>query len=744
MSDVAAAKDAARLTEFARAFKAAARSVVLYPESHPAIAVTLGRLAQLTSPPHLTAPLRISVTADSLLLGGAAVARPDAAIGELAELLHAHLVGELTVLPGGDQSAWRQFLLLIGRAPEAIREEGGIARLWATLAGRHVEVREIDYAEVLRERGPGAAATWKDVVASCLAGNNIEIPEDLLLALLDGSTTSAVLADVLAEFDHASADGPSLQTRAAALVRLLGGLVRAVRTRAPERVDAVMRELADAMGHLTPDMLATLSAPRAGDPEADADAPALQAVLGRMSDGAISHFVASHASGFGASIDRVVQAFQSLVVDEDRRERLVSMAHDSAAQDAAGDAGFEQRWQGVAQKLLTQYSDESYVSDTYARELGTARAHAVQIEQLNEDPPERIAAWLGTVSTTELRRLDLTLMLDLLQLEREPSRRAALATPLLMLLEDLFLVGDVEAAHSLLAAVHEQDAGRSTGEQQQALASIVTARLVTPATMRHLVGHLGTMEPQQFERTRQICLLLGETLVTPLAEALAAEERTRTRERLTELLIAFGRIGRQHVEQLKLSANPAVRRTAIYLLREFGGSDALPELAELLDDAEPGVQRDAVRAILNIGTDNGYRVLEQALEGGTPRSREAIMHALGSRDERATPLLVYIVEHVDHRGDLQWVYIRALELLGQSRDPESVPALTAALHRGEWWAPRRTHALRSVAAAALARVGTATAVDALEDAAAHGSRGVRRAAGPHLDAVRQRTRGGQR
>ena len=737
MSDVAAALDAARLTAFARAFKAAARSVVLYPESHPAIAVTLERLTQLTSPPLLTAPFRVSVTTDSLLLGGAAVARPDAAIGELAKLLHAHLIGEFTVLPGGDQSAWRQFLLLIGRAPEAVREEGGIARLWATRAGRHVEVREIDYAELLRERGLGAAATWKDVVANCLAGNNIEIPEELLHALLDGSTTSDVLAGILAEFDHVSAEGPSLQTRAAALIRLLGGLVRAVTTRAPERADAVMRELADAMGSLTPDMLATLT-------QARGDEPTLQAVLGQMSDGTISQFVATHAPGFGASIDRVVQAFQSLVVDGDRRERLVSKARESAAQDAAGDAGFDQRWQEVAQTLLTHYSDESYVSDTYARELGMARGQAIQIEQLNEDPPERVAAWLGTVSTTELRRLDLTLMLDLLRLEREPARRTGLATPLLMLLEDLFLVGDFEAAQSLLAAVHEEDADPSTEPARRTLASAVTTRLVTPATMRHLVGHLGTIEPPQFERARQIGLLLGEQLVTPLAEALAVEERTRTRERLTELLIGFGRIGRQHVEQLKLSANPAVRRTAIYLLREFGGSDALPELAELLDDAEPGVQRDAVRAILNIGTDDGYRALEQALAGGTARSRDAIMHALGTRDERATPLLVYIVEHVDHRGELQWVYVRALELLGQSRDPESVPALTAALHRGEWWAPRRTHSLRSAAAAALTRVGTATAVDALEDAVAHGSRGVRRAARPHLDAVRHRARGGHR
>jgi HEAT repeat protein len=56
------------------------------------------------------------------------------------------------------------------------------------------------------------------------------------------------------------------------------------------------------------------------------------------------------------------------------------------------------------------------------------------------------------------------------------------------------------------------------------------------------------------------------------------------------------------------------------------------------------------------------------------------MHALGSpRDERAAPLLVYILEHVDHTGALGWVYARALELLGQLRDPQSIDALRTAL-----------------------------------------------------------------
>src|SRR5439155_26166602 len=88
------AADTARLMEFARACKAAARAVLLYPGGHPAIAATLGRIVQVTSLPQLAAPLRLTVLPDALLLDGRAAARPDAAIGELAVLLHGHLVGE--------------------------------------------------------------------------------------------------------------------------------------------------------------------------------------------------------------------------------------------------------------------------------------------------------------------------------------------------------------------------------------------------------------------------------------------------------------------------------------------------------------------------------------------------------------------------------------------------------------------------------------------------------------------------
>ena len=81
------------------------------------------------------------------------------------------------------------------------------------------------------------------------------------------------------------------------------------------------------------------------------------------------------------------------------------------------------------------------------------------------------------------------------------------------------------------------------------------------------------------------------------------------------------------------------------------------------------IQREAVRAILNIGTERAYRVLEEALATGTERSRDAIMLAISmQRDERATPLFAYILRHIDHRT-LTSIYLQRHRIAGGAARP---------------------------------------------------------------------------
>jgi len=721
-------EDTARLVEFARACKAAARAVALYPSGHPSIGATLGRIVQLNSPIRQSAPMHIKVLTDNLTLDGHVVVRPDAAIAELATLLHQHLVGELIVHAGGDLEGWRNFVQLIGRAPDDVRADGGIARLWTTTAGRHIEVREIDYAEVLRERSGGDRATWDRVIANCLSGDAQPIEEEDLAKLLEIVGDADRISDFVAALEaRGTAGGQTLERKTAALVRLIQGVIETVNKQRPEAIEPVLGNLATAVGQLSPEMMVTLLAQGAGgDATTSGAAEAVGAVVNRITDSTIASFVARNAIAEGTAMDRLAQAFHTLVRDDERRERVLALARESG--QGVGTAGFEEVWSNVAQRLLRTYSDEAYVSTAYARQLSGARADAISVEQTTDDPPERVAAWMATVATGELRQLDMALLLDLLRLEEDNERWADLTTPVVAVIEDLFLVGDFEGADTLLNVIRGQAAPDASKERRQA-ALVGFDLLASGPMLRHIIGHLASVDEAQLERVKAMCVSFGDVLVRPLAEALSAEQRGRTRERLTAILIGFGAAGRRQVERLKSSANPAVRRTAIYLLREFGGTEALPDLTELLNDSEPQVQREAVRAIMNIGDDRAFRVLEQALITGSATSREAIMRSLGAvRDAAAAPLFAYIVSHVDHRGPLASIYLRAIEALGTLKDPEGVAALETALYRGEWWAPRRSAALRRAAATALARIGTSAALTILETAARRGSRGVRSAA----------------
>lgn len=723
------AADTARLVDFARACKAAARAVMLYPAGHPAIAATLGRIVQITSPSVQTAPLRLTVLPDAILLNGCAPVRPDAAVGELATLLHSHLIGEMTVQAGGDTEGWRAFLLLLGREPGAIRVDGGIARVWTTMAGRHVELREIDYSEVLRERAGGESAVWDRVIANCLQGSAFDLDESAIHELLgiagDGDRLSSLMSALEKSADATGGGGIGAKT--AAVLRMLRSIVEVVSKHQPERLEPVLGNMASAVGQLSPDMLLGLLGQRA-----DEEGPRLmQSVVSRMSDGTIARFVARNviAESTPNATDRLAQAFQTLVQGSDQQQRLLALARDDVAASPLGNTeGFESVWNHVAEKLLTSYEDKPFVSEEYGRELSMARTKAVEVDQVNDDPPERVSAWLGTVATSALRALDLTLLLDLLRIEEDEERWGGLMTPVVGLLDDLLLVGDFDAALALIGVLVNEAGGTASMTRRQH-AMIAIDLLIAGSMMRHISTHLATIDEAQFERVKAMCVSLGEVLVRPLAEVLSAEERPRTRERLTSILIAFGSVGRRTIERLKNAQNAAVRRTAIYLMRQFGGSDALPDLTELLDDNEPQVQREAVRAILNIGTDAAFKILEQALATGTTRSRDAIMQAISLvRDEGAAPLFAYILRHVDHRGALASTYVRAIESLGALKDPVGIPPLKEALYKGEWWAPRRTSTLRSAAATALARIGTPEAAAVLDEAIASGARGVRAAA----------------
>ena len=718
---------AAQLTEFARACRAAARAVSLYPGGHPAIDATLGRLGRVTAALTDGGPFRVQALADRLLIEGVGLGRPDPAVGELGALLHRHLIGALTVNAGAAADSWRTLLLLLARTPEDVRADGGIAKLWATAGGPSLEIQEIDYAEVLREK-QGLAQAVEEILSAALAGPQFEFDDALARVVRDVFNDPAKLDALIRELERiASAKGPDMA--AATFLNLLRGMAEHVSRTHPDQLPKLFQQMGQGARRLSAgSMLALLE--RRGKPEAMiGELNVVSAVIDGMADETVAEFVAGSVIAERGASERLAHAFSALVPEIDRQRQLLGLAKAHVAASGLGDEdAFPELWQGV-ETMLTSYSDSTFVSDDYARELANARTMPVDVERTGDDPPERIAAWLSTVGDAALRALDSALLMDLLVIEPDPLRWRDMAETAVGHADDLVRVGYFDQAWALIDALIEQ--GRKE-DARQPHAATALERFGAGGMLKHVAAHLRTATDPEADRFARLCHAIGPAVIAPLAETFSAEQDARVRRRLRDVLVGFGPRGRESVQQLMNASNWEVRRTAAYLLREFGGADGLKEIIPLLSDPEPLVQREAVQALVLNGSAHASEILVDALGRATGQSRETLCtEILAIRDERSASLFCHLVRQVDRRA-LPRLYQGALDALAVSRSEEAVSTLEAVLRRRDWRTPIRNRTFRSAAAQSLRLIATPAAVAALRAVSRSGPAGARRAARAEL------------
>ena len=225
-------------------------------------------------------------------------------------------------MPGGDVEAWRKFLLLLGRAPDAVRAEGGIARLWATTAGRHVELREIDYAEVLRERDgrQGRRSGTESSPTACRA-TPFDLDDEAMRELLEiaGDAEQARRADrrrSTARAERRRRDRRHGPRRCCACSEASS---KPSRRSDPSRLEPVLRNMAAAVGQLSPDMLVDLLSNGAASRRQEG--PRLIGRRRQPHVGQRRSRGSSRATCIDAPARRPIawpQAFQALVQDDER------------------------------------------------------------------------------------------------------------------------------------------------------------------------------------------------------------------------------------------------------------------------------------------------------------------------------------------------------------------------------------------------------------------------------------------
>jgi len=679
------------------------------------------------------------VLPDALTVEGRAIVRPDAAVADFAALLHRHQVGQLTIHPLTEADLWRRFLALLSLPPDQARLRGGLGKLWASEGETRIEIRSLDYNEMLRTRMHGDQATWEAIVASCLEGNSFSLDTamiDLLSVVLnDPAKITSLMQAVEARLPAGDGDG-----RAPAVIAgLMQAVAQFVAASAPDQVDSVMSALAEAATRLP---LATLG-PMVDGPRGGGFRPGLarfvQGLVRRISDESIANFIACEVRGGHGTSTRLADAFCGLTPDADRRSAILTLAR-KALTDAGAPAEtpLAKAWQQSEEMLLT-HSDKTFVSDEYNTELTRLVDRAVDLEKDHTDPADLLAAWRETVDDDELRVLDAGLIADLMRLELDVDQWRELAGLALQRVNVLLIVGDFPAAALLAEALRTQSEG-AADDAVRAAASAALHDILTASTMRHVASHLDTSDRAVVGAAQRFCVALGTVAIGPLAEVLSREERNRPRQHLIDILIGFGAPGRQSVERLRQSPNAAVRRTAVLLLREFGGQEALPELESLLDDAEPHVQREATRAIAMLGIESAYDTLIGAIERGTERARTSMLGVLWTLpNEDAEQVLAHLVLRAPYRGAMWNVHQRAIERLGALGGRHAITALSTVLQRRSFWSPFRMAALRRLALDALAQVGTPDAVDVIQSTASGGLLLDRAAARARLHAIANQT-----
>ncbi len=738
---------AGRLAEFAKACKAATRIVSMYPATHPAIQAALGRISEASKQATAAGPFAITVRPDTLVVGGRGLAKPEQSVNELAVLLHQQLIIEMTLLDGLENAAWHTFLSLLAKSPEDARAMGGVVKAWEQTGNKAITLKEIDYAEVLRERGGGGeSATWDRILTLLReqkggkggsgtgdagegdgGGTGASIED--IMALADNPERLAEFAQKLQEAGRAAGEDSIHQRKS--LVELMHGLANYTADRKPEELDGTLDKMAAAAAQMSPDMLLTLIT---DPPQTASGAGGQRLDLGRelqtrITDEMITKFLVDNIVKDHGANARLATAFQTLVPDKDKQQEILEAAMRQAAEAFEDNTEFERVWLRSSEMLM-HYTDAQFVSDAYAQELTFAQAMSqpLEVDKIGDDPPARIRAWLSTITPDQIRAHDQRLILDLLKIEKRPDAWSGVLDTAVKDIDDLVLAGDLKEAHEVLDAI--ATTAKDPTSPFAATAAAGMTRLVEGPVVRHLSAFLSRATDVEFGIAKQLCKTIGPVLVKPMSDAIMGEENPKTVRRLRDILISFGPAAREYANEMRNSRNPAVRRAAVDLLRALGGDAALPDLRTLLDDNDAGVQREALRAILQVGTRDAYQILEQALRSGADRTKDAILQSLSAfRDEKAAPLFALILSNTPFTAANEGLLTQTMESLGRvATDEQSVSTLKDILHRGEWWAPGRTSRFRTTAARALRAMGHSNADFALEEAARAGSYGVRKIA----------------
>lgn len=717
----------------ARTLVAAARSWTLYPSEHPAVRGSLDRLASAIAGAAAGGVFSFGVTPDDLLVEGIPVKR-ERVTAEAAAWLHARDILQITVAGDVAPRALQPFLALLAEDPASVRRRGGPAAVWAEQRDRSILIEQIDFSRVLEERDVEHPARrkddlWRAIVRAVLEKRRAldETAHARLLDIAGDVVAIAQLAgDVMAP--HYAADGsPMLTSQAAAVVAAYRHLTGIIEVLAPDRRQEVMQNLAAATASLDPhvvmQILHTAEDPRRETASVGGAAPMLGGLVAAFDDLKVAQLLATTLAIDGQASERLASVFDTIAPDAQRKHRVLTLTKSLLGEmDFGRRDHFQTLWSSMEELLLT-YNERPFVSASYRTGLDGVAARAEAMA--GGDLPEDLVALIDTLGQENVRRLSVTLLIDLLRMEQDATLAGGVARDLAAFAEDLLMAGDYDAALTVVTALggHAGDPASIAGEACR----VALDGIVATAAFHDAAELLGEMSDAEAERFSRVCERIGPAAADALRDLLEAEELTPGRGRASAIIARYKERAVSRLAPLTSSPRWAAQRNAADLLGEIGAPDAVPLLHPLLRGSDARVIRAAVRALATIKSPVAARAIHTALRAATGEQRRAVVEALvAERDARVVPVLVRIVEESNPFGADHAIVLDALAALATVGDDQAIPVLTATMRRKKLWGGRKLKTVKQAAVKALHAIGSPAAADALQDAAQNGDRLLRR------------------
>lgn len=339
--------------------------------------------------------------------------------------------------------------------------------------------------------------------------------------------------------------------------------------------------------------------------------------------------------------------------------------------------------------------------------------------RLTEEEQAQLQADVDAELEAEAMFAVVDVVFSVFTLETRPEPCQDAADYLVKCLDARLTVAGVAEATALLQQVHARlDDPALPAWQRPLLQSIITQ--ASDASRVERVGRLLERESAVPAAEIEAYLsLLAPDAIVPLVELLGGQQRMSTRAMLCRTLARIGRHAVGTLAPYLRTSSWFVVRNIASVLGHIGRAECVPPLRTVCNHPEPRVRREVIEALGRIGGDEAVRLLGKALEDSESANRGSAAISLGHiGTPGAVQALAQAVTASDFlKKELPEIkqYCAGLRLSGRE---EAVSALRRHLERQPLLGRAKADAVRTVAALALAHLGTPGAHAALAAGAA--------------------------